>query len=68
MYSLIDAALNRSRTVLSILVLLLIAGTYSYITIPKESSPDINIPQIYVSLHHDGISPADSERLLLRIN
>lgn len=66
MYSLIDAALNRSRTVLSILVLLLIAGTYSYITIPKESSPDINIPQIYVSLHHDGISPADSERLLLR--
>lgn len=66
MYSLIDAALSRSRTVLSILCLLLISGTYAYITIPKESSPDINIPQIYVSVGHEGISPSDAERLLLR--
>lgn len=62
----IEAALNRSRTVLAILVLLLIAGTSSYINIPKESSPDINIPHMYVSLFLEGISPDDSERLLLR--
>jgi multidrug efflux pump len=66
MTMLIDAAISRSRTVLSILLLLLIAGTYSYINIPKESDPDINIPQIYVSMGLEGVSPEDSERLLLR--
>ena len=62
----IDAALGRSRTVLSLLVFLLIAGAYAYKTIPKESSPDIDIPIIYVSMALEGISPDDSERLLLR--
>ena len=37
----IDAALGRSRTVLSILVLVLISGMYAYTDIPKESEPDI---------------------------
>ena len=66
MYSLIDAALSRTRTMLTLLVLILIAGIITYITIPKESSPDITIPIIYVSVTHQGISPADSERLLVR--
>ncbi len=64
--SLIDAALNRSRTVLATLVLLLIAGAFSFDAIPKEAEPDVNIPIIYVSMHHQGISPEDSERLLVR--
>ena len=64
--SLIDAALNRSRTVLATLLLLLIAGAFSFVAIPKEAEPDVNIPIIYVSMHHDGISPEDSERLLIR--
>ncbi len=63
---LIDASLSHSRTVLLALALLLIAGTYAYMTIPKESSPDIDIPQIYVSANVEGISPGDAERLLLR--
>ena len=46
----IDAALMRSRTVLSVLIFLLIAGTYAYKNIPKESSPDINIPVSYTHL------------------
>ena len=62
----IDAALGRSRTILSLLIFLLIAGAYAYQNIPKESSPDINIPIIYVSMTLEGISPTDSERLLLR--
>ncbi|MBS28499.1 MAG: MFS transporter [Alphaproteobacteria bacterium] len=64
--SLIDAALNRSRTVLAMLILLLIAGSLSFVSIPKEAEPDVNIPIIYVSLSHEGISPEDSERLLVR--
>ncbi|MEM6498448.1 MAG: efflux RND transporter permease subunit, partial [Pseudomonadota bacterium] len=62
----IDAALNRSRTVIGVLFFILLAGTFAYIAIPKESDPDINIPIIYVSMHHDGISPEDADRLLVR--
>ena len=51
--SLIDAALSRSRTVISVLALLLVAGFYSYVNIPKEARPDVNVPIIYVlSLIH----------------
>ena len=64
--SIIDACLSRTRTVVATLILILFAGTYAYITIPKESDPDINIPIIYVSMHLEGISPDDSERLLVR--
>ncbi|MCB1563187.1 MAG: efflux RND transporter permease subunit [Alphaproteobacteria bacterium] len=64
--SLIDAAITHTRTILSVFLLLLIAGTYAYSNIPKESSPDIDIPQIYISMTLEGISPDDAERLLLR--
>jgi multidrug efflux pump len=66
MNAMIDAAVQHSRSVLSILALVLIAGLGSYLNIPKESKPDINIPIIYVSMSHDGISPEDAERLLVR--
>ena len=66
MNAVIDAALSRARTVLATLVLLLIAGAYAYVSIPKESDPDVNIPIIYVSMSLEGISPEDSERLLLK--
>ena len=66
MYSIIDAALSRARTMLSLLALIIVAGVITYITIPKESSPDITIPIIYVSVGHQGISPTDAERLLVR--
>ncbi len=64
--SIIDAAFNRSRVVMLIFIMLLIAGTVSYIEIPKEAEPDIPIPTFYVSMTHEGISPDDAERLLIR--
>ncbi|CAH0527094.1 efflux RND transporter permease subunit [Vibrio hippocampi] len=66
MYGLIDAALSRARTMVSLLLFILVAGIFTYHSIPKESSPDITIPVIYVSVSHQGISPTDSERLLVR--
>lgn len=66
MSAIIEAALSRSRTVLAMLLLLLLAGLYAYSTIPKESDPDINIPIIYASATYEGISPEDAERLLVR--
>jgi len=66
MHTLIDAAFDRSRTVIMLLLFLLASGTVAYISIPKESEPDVPIPIIYVSMSHDGISPDDAERLLVR--
>ena len=66
MKNLINAAFARSRTIIALLVLILISGTISYNTIPKESDPDVAIPIIYVSMSHEGISPEDAERLLVR--
>jgi len=62
----IDAAMRRSRTVILSLIVVLVGGMIAYLTIPKEAEPDIEIPVIYVSVEHDGISPEDSERLLVR--
>ncbi|MGC9451406.1 MAG: efflux RND transporter permease subunit, partial [Oceanipulchritudo sp.] len=66
MHGFLETCLNRGRTILLILALILITGSVSYITIPKEAQPDITVPYIYVSLHHEGISPEDAERLLVR--
>ncbi|THB65739.1 MAG: efflux RND transporter permease subunit [Gammaproteobacteria bacterium] len=66
MQSLIQATLARSRTVLLSFIIIFITGISSYITIPKESAPDVTIPQVYVSVHHEGISAQDSERLLVK--
>ena len=64
--SLIGTAFGYSRTVLAVLFFILIAGSIAYQDIPKESEPDIDIPIIYVTISHDGISPEDAERLLIR--
>jgi len=66
MNALIDLAFSRSRTVILTLLFILVAGVLAYNSIPKESEPDITVPVIYVSMSHDGISPEDAERLLVR--
>jgi len=62
----VETAIANARLTLSVLVFLMIAGAMAYVSIPKEAEPDIQIPILYVSLHYEGISPEDSERLLLR--
>ena len=66
MSHLIDLAIRNARLTISILLFFLISGALAYQSIPKEAEPDIQIPIIYVSLVYQGISPEDSERLLLR--
>ena len=63
---LVEAAIRNARLTISILVFLMIAGALAYRSIPKEAEPDIQIPVIYVSISYQGISPEDSERLLLK--
>lgn len=66
MNNFIDAAISRARTVMTMMVLMVLAGVISYISIPKEADPDIQIPVFYVSIVHAGISPEDAERLLIK--
>jgi multidrug efflux pump len=66
MNTLIQAALDRSRTVLLLLLLILASGGIAYVLVPKEAAPDIDIPIFFVSVTYSGISAEDSERLLIR--
>ncbi|SFQ58467.1 multidrug efflux pump [Roseivivax halotolerans] len=65
MNALIDAAFSRSRVVLMALVMILGVGAYAYVSIPKEANPEVPLPLVYVSTSLEGISPSDSERLLV---
>src|SRR5665647_1823617 len=66
MSTFINYAINHARLTLATLAFLLTAGLVAYVTIPKEAEPDVKVPIIYVQLTQRGISPEDSERLLLR--
>lgn len=52
----------RNRTTVGVLALLIIvAGAYSYLTLPREAAPDIPIPFILVTTSYEGVSPQDIE-------
>ncbi len=66
MMNIIEAATNRSRTVLIALLVIIAAGVVSYNTVPKESEPAIDVPFIFVEVFLEGVAPEDAERLLAR--
>jgi multidrug efflux pump len=59
-----QAALKRRATVMALLVLIVIAGLYSYLALPRESFPDITIPYVFVTTTYEGVAPADMEELI----
>ncbi|MEL6751916.1 MAG: efflux RND transporter permease subunit, partial [Pseudomonadota bacterium] len=66
MTSALSTILSRPKTVLTVMLVMIIAGVNAYFTIPKEANPDIDVPVYFVSVTQQGISPNDSERLLIR--
>ncbi|MDO5640930.1 MAG: efflux RND transporter permease subunit [Paracoccus sp. (in: a-proteobacteria)] len=66
MNAIINAAFSRSRAVIIMLMMILTLGTIAYIVIPKEANPEVPLPLVYVLTTLDGISPSDSERLLVK--
>jgi multidrug efflux pump len=61
----IDAAINRTRTTLLLMMMVVITGLIARSAIPIASEPHIEVPFFAVSIYHEGISPEDSERLLV---
>lgn len=58
----------RNRTSIGALVFIItLLGTTAYLTIPKESSPEITIPMIHVSTVYPGVAPKDMETLVTRV-
>ncbi|HSM39926.1 MAG TPA: efflux RND transporter permease subunit, partial [Afifellaceae bacterium] len=66
MISALETVLRRPRTVLTLMVVIIIAGVAAYIGIPKEANPDIDVPVYYVSVVQQGVSPEDADRLIVR--
>ena len=56
-----DIAVKKSISVLVLAALILVMGVYSYLTLPRESEPDISIPHIFVSTSYRGVAPGDME-------
>lgn len=65
-FGLSTASINNRMTVLVILVIMVVAGLISYINLPRESFPEVVVPQIYVGTPYPGNSPVDIEKLLTR--
>ena len=66
MTGLVDWASARARMIIAFVVLSLAAGTISYVGLPKEGEPDIDIPALFVSVQFPGISAEDSEKLIVK--
>ncbi len=56
-----DSAIKNRISVLVLSLIILLTGTYCYITLPRESSPDITIPYVFVKTNYRGVSPKDIE-------
>ena len=59
-----NLSIKYRTTVVVLTVLLAVGGLYSYLSIPKESRPSIEIPNIVVTTLYPGASPNDVESLV----
>ena len=66
MTRIVEWAVNNTRVVLALIAVVIIAGVAAFNSIPKEADPDIPIPYLIVQVTYPGISPEDSERLLVK--
>ena len=66
MINIIDYIMAARRTVVILMLIVISIGLLTYINIAKDAEPDIDIPFIYIGVAHQGISPEDAERLIVK--
>ncbi|MEM1064054.1 MAG: efflux RND transporter permease subunit [Pseudomonadota bacterium] len=66
MTGIVSWAAGRARMILAFIALSLLAGGFSYVGLPKEGEPDIEIPALVISVPFPGISAEDSEKLVVQ--
>ena len=62
----IASIIGRTRTTLSLLVLMVCVGFAARSALPIANDPHVDLPLFYVGVSLDGISPEDAERLLVQ--
>ncbi len=65
-FALTSLAIRNPTSVLMLIAIVVVMGISSYLRIPKESSPEITIPNVVVSTFYAGASPDDVESLVTR--
>jgi len=56
-----DTAIQNRTTVGVLIAIIIVLGTFTYVSLPRESAPDIPIPVIVVSTSYEGVAPEDIE-------
>lgn len=56
-----DTAVKNRTSVMVLAMIILVIGVYCYSALPRESEPDITIPNVFVSTSYRGVSSEDIE-------
>ena len=56
-----EFSIRHSTTILVLIVIIILSGIYAYNILPRESFPDITIPNIIVTTIYEGVAPSDIE-------
>ncbi len=65
-FGLTSFAVNHSTSVVMLFLIVCVAGLISYLNLPKEAQPEIELPMVAVNTIYRGVSPADVETLVTR--
>jgi CzcA family heavy metal efflux pump len=57
-------AIKFRTAVFVFIIVLVIAGVNSYVTVPREGTPDITIPYVFLTALYEGTSPVEMEKLI----
>jgi multidrug efflux pump len=62
-----NLAIRNRTSIAALVVIIAILGIAAYLTVPKESSPEITVPMIHVGTVYPGVAPKDMETLVTRV-
>jgi len=63
-FKLTSLAIDYPTSVLVMTVIIILSGLASYVAIPRESTPEVTIPNIVVTTVYPGVAPRDMETLI----
>ena len=66
--NILSSILLRKKTISTLLVMVLLLGSISYITFPQEEMPEIDLKRVALIIKYEGMSSDDIEKLLSTIS
>ncbi len=65
MYKLVKSCLEYSRVSFTLFLVLILYGYMSMYSIPKEQTPEITAPYVFISVFQEGVLPEDAEKVIV---